>query len=126
MAYLIHTGGVRVELTDKGLFSVAVLPSALEEATLEEVLDQINPHLEANAPVLYLLDGSTFPDLSLAERWGLAKRAQRNRALIKKSAIYAMPTRLRFALDVVIRVSGRDNLRAFPDRASAEAWLLQD
>lgn len=123
MPVLIDEPDCRLELTPEGIFHVRL---ARSERDSDDVLDAIQPHLEANAPVRYLVDVTDVKELSLAERWRLAGRMKENRPLIKRSAVLGVRPVLRFPVQVILRVSGRDNVRLFADQREAEEWLLTE
>lgn len=123
MPLLIDEPDLRLELTPTGIFHVRL---STGERTGDDVLDAIQPHLEDHAPVRYLVDVSGVDGLSLAERWRLAERMKENRRHIRKTAVLGVRPLLQFPVRVILRVSGRDNVRLFGDRAQAERWLLGD
>jgi hypothetical protein len=133
MPVLVEEPNLRIELTPRGIFHVQVSEGSAAEAVggdarpdVGAIMDEIQVHLIANAPVLYLVDLSAIGDLALSERWDLAGRMKQNRQYIARSALYGLSSQLEFAFRVIIRVSGRKDLRVFPGRAEAEAWLLED
>ena len=71
------------------------------------------------------LDARGLGDLSLADRWKLSSRMRDNRRFIARSAVFGLGTAQRFMLKVILRASGRDDLRAFERRDDAETWLLE-
>lgn len=93
---------------------------------VDEVLGAIQPHLEAHAPVRYLVDVSEIPELGLDERWKLSSRMKANRALIHRTAVLGLSTARLFMFNVIVRASGRSNLRAFNDPVEARRWLQSD
>jgi hypothetical protein len=120
---LVDEPDLRVELTETGIFHVRLRTTDREG---DAILDAIQPHLEAHAPARYLVDVSNVRDLSLSERWRLAERMKENRQFIHRTAVLGVNSFLRFPVQVILRVSGRDNVRLFSERPSAERWLLED
>lgn len=124
MPVLIDEPNVRLELTDAGVFFMR--GRATGASGLEEVLALMQPHLEEHAPVLFLNDFSGVADLSLADRWKIASRMKDNRKFIRRSAMFGLSSAMQFAARVVLRASGRQDVRVFDSREEAEAWLLSD
>ena len=123
MPVLIDEPDLLLELTPEGIFYARL---ARSERASDEVLNAIQPHLEANAPVRYLVDVTEVKELTLAERWRLAERMKENRPLIMRTAVLGVHPMLRFPVQVILRVSGRDNVRLFATREDAQRWLLSD
>ena len=115
------------------LFRIEELPSGILVTTvwgdgtrddLEELFGAYQPLLESHAPVRTLTDVSQLGDVSWGARWTFAERMKQNRRLIWKSAVIGLSPRLEVVLRVVLRVSGRTDLRTFDSREAAEAWLV--
>ena len=53
----------------------------------------------------------------------MARRMKKNRPYIERSAIYGLAPTLDVAFRVILRASGRDDMRTFPDADSALTWL---
>ena len=124
MPVLIDEPHVHLELMDSGVFFMRARASGA--SGLEEVLAMMQPHLEEHAPVLFLNDFSGVADLSLADRWKIASRMKDNRQFIRRSAMFGLAGPMHFAARVVLRASGRKDVRVFDSRQEAEAWLLSD
>jgi hypothetical protein len=122
MPVLVDEPSIRVELTDDGAFLAT--PRTGAHISVEGVLDSIQPHLEAHAPVRYLVDARGLDELSLADRWKLSSRMKTNRRYIDRSAVFGLGAAQRFMLQVILRASGRSDVRAFERREEAERWLL--
>ncbi len=118
---LLELPFVELQLTGEGIFHARLRDAP--GAGVDEVLDAIQPHLEAHAPVRYLIDASDAPDPSLPERWKLSRRMAANRHLIEKSAVVGLAGPRLFIFNVLVRASGRRNLRAFADAETAGRWL---
>jgi hypothetical protein len=130
VSLLIDEPNVRLEITEEGFFHVRVTEANSDEGVegsarpeVDAILDRIQVHLEERAPVYYLVGFKGMEDLSLAERWRVAGRMRDNRKFITRSAVYGLSTKLQFAFRVIIRVSGRDDLRAFRTEDHARTWL---
>lgn len=129
---LIDQPNLRLVVTGEGLFHVRVTQvgddqgiEGVSRPSVDGILDQIQGHLEQRAPVRYLVGFSGMEDLTLAERWRVADRMRANRRFISRSAIYGLSGKLEFAFRVIVRVSGREDLRAFRSEARAREWLLE-
>ena len=61
---------------------------------------------------------------SLNLRWKLAMRMKQNRGLIRRSAVFGLSERLTTVVRIILRASGRTNVRIFDTRDAAEKWLL--
>jgi hypothetical protein len=131
---VLHDGpNLRITKTPEGLFKVDVSEEGDEQGIegpqrpdVEAILQTIQKHLEANAPVHYLIGLAGVSDLTLAERWQIASRMRENRKYIERSALYGLSRQLEFAFRVIIRVSGRTDLRVFRTQDEARQWLLEE
>lgn len=132
MAVLLDEPNVHLEFSDDGIFHVEVSEDSDQSVDspgrpdVDAILASIQEHLERLAPVYYLVGLSGIQDLSLAERWQIASRMRENRRFIRRSAVYGLTKQLEFAFRVIIRVSGRNDLRVFRSYAPAREWLLQE
>lgn len=132
MAVLLDEPNVHLEFSDDGIFHVQVAEDAGQDVDSDQrppvgaILDSIQEHLERLAPVYYLVGLSGIRDLTLSERWEIANRMRENRQYIRRSALYGLTKQLEFAFRVIIRVSGRSDLRVFRTRDAARDWLLEE
>ena len=115
--------GWSVALDDDGVVCVSIAGDA-EDQSVQGFLALWQEVIEAHAPCLHLLDASRLELNQLARRWELATRMKNNRALFKKSAVIGLSGPQRVVSHIVIKASGRDNVRIFGDRDEAIAWLL--
>jgi hypothetical protein len=123
---LIDEGpGWRVEKTLEGVIRARVSGNATD-AEVKKYLDVWQRVIEENAPCLHLLDASQLDLSDLASRWELAARMKQNRELFKKSAVVGVTGAKRFMGQVVVKASGRSNVKFFDDDDAATRWLLQD
>lgn len=132
MPVLLDEPNVHLELTEAGIFHVRVREHGEDQSVdsparpdVDVILDMIQAHLERFAPVDYLVGLSGVEDLSLSERWRIAARMRTNRAFIRRSALYGLTKQLEFAFRVILRVSGRDDLRVFNSEQAAANWLVE-
>ena len=130
---LIDQPNVHLEFTDAGIFHVQVMEASADEQVgsdtrpnIQPILDGIQVHLVELAPVYYLVGFRGMEDLTLSERWVAAKRMRENRYLVTRSAIYGLSSKLAFAFTLMIRVSGRRDLRVFEHKIDAQAWLMDE
>jgi hypothetical protein len=124
---LLSEHGLTLEKTDDGLIRAhldGTQDIASEDA--DAFFDRIREVMKANAPVLHLLDGRDIAIESLALRWKLAQHMSKQSTFIKKSAIVSHSATTRILASVVVRTSGRKNVRFFKTMAEAEAWLIGD
>ena len=124
---LLSEHGLKLVKTADGLirsFVEGELDLASEQADV--LFEQIRGVMEANAPVLHLFDGRNLTLDSLALRWKLAQHMKRQRPFIKKSAVVTESATTRTLASVVVRTSGRKNVRFFKSTEEAEQWLLDD
>ncbi len=80
-------------------------------------------HLEAEAPVLFLNDMTSMGETSLSTKWYAAERLRTNRPLIRRSAVFGAGANLIAAAGAILRVAGRHDIRLFPTKNEAIAWL---
>jgi hypothetical protein len=114
-------------------FHVHELPSGILRVTVwgrgsrtdvDELFNAYQPHLEQRSPALTLTDVTALDDLELSARWAFAERMRKNRQFVLRSAVIGLRPELEVVLRVLVRVSGRKDLRVFDRREDAEEWLL--
>jgi hypothetical protein len=114
-------------------FKLEKLPSGIllvtawgrgQRVDVEELFAAYQPVLEAHAPALTMADLTALEDLELSARWAFAERMRKNRRFVLRSAVLGLRPELELVIRVLMRVSGRKNLKVFDDRADAETWLL--
>jgi hypothetical protein len=93
-------------------------------ADVDELFDAYQPELEKRVPALTLTDVTALDDLELSARWAFAERMRKNRQLVLRSAVIGLRPELEVVLRVLVRVSGRKDLRVFDRGEDAEEWLL--
>jgi hypothetical protein len=122
---LLDEHGLTLVKTDDGLIRSRFCGT--EDVPAHEadaVFARIRAIMAAHAPVRHLLDGRDITLDSLALRWKLAQHMGQQRAFIAKSAVVSGSTTTRTLASVVVRASGRTNVRFFKTMDEAEAWLL--
>lgn len=119
--------GLTMALSDDGIVVSTVHGAQnLPPDEADVLFEGIRAVMAAQAPVLHLLDGRGINVDSLAMRWKLAQHMNRQRALIKKSAVVSDSATTRTLGSVVVRTSGRTNVRFFRTVEEAKAWLLDE
>lgn len=93
------------------------------ESDLDQFFEIVQPLLEERAPARVLIDAARLRDSTLGFRFKLAVRMRANKPLIDRSAIFGLPRRQESVLRVLLRLSGRSNVRTFMWRHEAEVWL---
>lgn len=86
-------------------------------------VDAFQKQLIPRAPARVLIDTSDAVDISMSGRWDLASRMKENRPYIARTAVIGLRPSLELALRVLLRVSGRDNIKTFGNYEDAMAWL---
>lgn len=102
---------------------VATLSGEGDTPDVDEYVAALMPILKLRAPARVLTDATELDDLTMRARWAYAQRMAEHRHLIAKSAVIGLSSRMETVIGLLIRASGRSDLRLFPDRAQAMAWL---
>ena len=125
MAVIEEGPGWRIEKTDSGVIHAKVMGSTSDDEIFRymEVWQRV---VEENAPCLHLLDAADIELNDLKSRWDLATRMKDNARLFAKSAVIGETGAKRWIGQVVVKTSGRKNVRFFDTAAEAEAWLISD
>lgn len=111
----------RIEIQD-GIV-MAYLSGEADTADVEEYVAALVPLLRMRAPASVLTDASELDDVTMRARWVYAQRMTEHRRFIGRSAVVGLSPSMEVATRVMIRASGRDDLRVFPTRAQALGWL---
>ncbi len=112
------------EHTD-GIIEVA-LQGDIEDADVDEFFDQFQPVMEELAPLRFLIDASGLGESSLSARWKLANRMKSNRRLIERSAVIGVSSQIQVVFRVILRASGRNNVKVCNSRAEALDYLRKN
>lgn len=86
---------------------------------VDEVFALTRPIFRERAPVRIIIDGRGFADMSMGARWRLAQHTKEQRPLIRHTFVFGLSEAMTFALRVVLRVSGRDNIELVGSEAEA-------
>jgi hypothetical protein len=125
MPVLLDDGRYRIEVLGESTLFVSLVGD-VEDSDLDDVFGVFQPALVERAPAKVLIDASGLGDSSLSMRWQLAMRMKANRSYVDRTAVFGVPGSLEAALRIVLRASGRSNIRIFSSRAEAEDWLAAD
>lgn len=113
-----------IDVTEDGVVEVELRGDEATPET-EKFFESWQKVIEERAPVKHLLHAGEVELKHLASRWDLARRMKDNRKLIEKSAIVGVAGAKKFVAQVVVKASGRDNVRIFSTRDEALAWLRE-
>lgn len=97
-----------------------------EDGSLEDVEDmfaQLAEFLRARAPARLVSDATAFSTVTWADRWKLAQGLRQIGRHIARSAVVGLPPSMAFTAQVIVRGSGRTNMRFFEDESAALDWL---
>lgn len=114
---------LRAVMRDDGVLHVVADGVATAE-DVESYGSRMLKVCEDNAPILHLLDVRHLDTTDLAARWKLSELMKKQREFIKKSAVVGVDGSKRMMAQVVVKVSGRKNVRFFDNEKDATAWLL--
>ena len=123
MAILVDGPRYRIEETADGILLVNLAGDA-KDPDFDEFFGKFQHLLEERAPATVSIDAGALGESSLNLRWKLAMRMKQNRGLIHRSAVFGLSERLTTVVRIILRASGRTNVRIFDTRDAAEKWLL--
>lgn len=92
---------------------------------VEEYVAALVPILQMRAPACVLTDATDIEDLTLRARWVYAQKMTEHRRFISRSAVIGLSPRMDVVLRVLVRASGRSDLRVFFSRREAMIWLRE-
>ncbi len=124
MKVLIEGPFYRVEQTEDGIIKTTGWGSPTAEQ-IGEYCARHRAMLKPIAPARSLMDASKIGDLSMSARWRFAQELKKNRTLVSRSAVYGLSPQLQTIMRILIRASGRTDLRGFPSESAALAWLRE-
>lgn len=113
----------RIEVDDD--IVVAKLSGEGDTPDVDEYVRALVPILQLRAPARILTDATELEDLTVRARWAYAQRMAEHRKYIAKSAVIGLSPRMDAVIGLLIRASGRSDLRVFSDRSAAVAWLRE-
>lgn len=111
----------RIEVDDD--IVVATLSGEGDTPDVDEYVAALLPILKLRAPALVLTDATALEDLTVRARWAYAQRMTEHRKFIARSAVIGLSASMETVIGLLIRASGRSDLRVFPERGQAVAWL---
>jgi hypothetical protein len=125
MALLLDDGRYWIEAIGESTLFVSLRGDA-QDSDLDRVFEVFQPALVERAPADVLIDARSIGESSLSTRWKLAMRMKSNRPYIRRTAIYGVSAGYEAALRILVRASGRSNIKVFASREEAETWLARD
>jgi hypothetical protein len=124
MAILVEEARYLIEEIAEGTLFVALAGDA-KDPDFDEFFQKFQPLLEARAPAKVLIDATHLGASSLSLRWKLAMTMKQNRPYIRRSAVFGLSERLLTVVRIILRASGRNNVKSFAERSEAESWLVE-
>lgn len=111
----------RIEIDDGVV--VSTLWGEGDTPDVEEYVAALVPILQLRAPACILTDATDIEDLTMRARWVYAQKMTEHRRFLARSAVVGLSPRMDVVLRVLVRASGRSDLRVFYSRQDAMAWL---
>lgn len=111
----------RIEIDDGVV--VSTLWGEGDTPDVEEYVAALVPILQLRAPACILTDATDIEDLTMRARWVYAQRMTEHRRFLARSAVVGLSPRMDVVLRVLVRASGRSDLRVFYSRQDAMSWL---
>jgi hypothetical protein len=123
VAILVNDSRYLIEETGEGSLFVKLAGDA-KDPDFDEFFEKFQFLLEERAPATVLIDATSLGESSLSLRWKLAMRMKKNREFILRSAVFGLSDRISTVVRIILRASGRTNVKIFETRGDAESWVL--
>lgn len=120
---MTETGG-EVRLTEYDDYLLIEVLGRLQHERLQSETERAAALIRQEGRTWNIL--TDFTDAYLADRQSnrvLSDYSKGNRPFVRKSAVVGLSGMKRFFFDIVVRASGRSDLRPFKTREDAVAWL---